>query len=52
MDEKLLLKPLDFPRKGWKEKFEKTGGIDQALNEEEQEWIDALLAAAADFFIS
>jgi hypothetical protein len=43
MDERLFVAPIKKPRENWKEQFKTAGGKDQALNEEEQEWVDASL---------
>lgn len=40
MDE-IFIAPIKKPRENWKTQFEKAGGTNQPLNEEEQEWVDA-----------
>jgi hypothetical protein len=39
----IFIAPIKKPRENWKAQFEKAAGTNQPLNEEEQEWIDALL---------
>jgi hypothetical protein len=42
MDE-IFIAPIKRPRENWKAQFEKAPGTNQAVNEEEQEWVDASL---------
>lgn len=40
---KIFIARIKKPRENWKAQFEEAGGIALALNEEEQEWVDASL---------
>lgn len=48
IDDGLLIKPADKPRRSWKEQFDKFPQT-QNISESDQEWLDAPLADDGDW---
>ena len=48
IDDGLLIKPVDKPRRGWKEQFDKFAQT-QDISDSDQEWLDAPLADDEDW---
>lgn len=49
LDDGLLIKPVDQPRKGWKEQFDRLSKSSARLSDSDKEWLESDLVEDEDW---